>query len=523
MPSTFPSSRGPDLFRRRSTARRRGLYLFGAILVALIGVAVIARSGTTKGGNRAGGGPSPSHGGHHHGGGGNNTGGGTTPIKHIIFIVKENRTFDNLFGEYPGADGTTVGKGLSSSGQQITIPLKQAPDVQPSDITHGFNAGILSIDGGKMDGFNTILYGSDLSGYDQLDRSQIPHYWDYADHFVLADRFFTSMYGPTTPEHLYTIAAQDNGIVDNPQNIGTSSGIPAMCDDPKENAPAFQKGLTDGETKQIMNWEDTVQQHYPTNVFKISQYWNHIPMCFNVKTLPDELTKASVSWKYYTPEGIYNAPQAIKSIRYGSEWKNVVSSDDFVSAVQHDHLPQVTWVNPPVSYNEHPGGGQGRLLRRPGRAPAARSGPRGRPVHRGHEARPEGPPSGGRRRVGRPGQEDRDRRQEAEEGHRVEQEHRSGLDRPEQDGGEGSELLAVQLGAAVGGSSGLGEGVPVTRAVLVGKDQLVEVRLLREVERPAQRVRLPVALRHGLHPERVLDEPQHRAELVLRVVYQAAV
>jgi len=334
------------------------MYVFVGILVALIVIAVLARSGG-GGQNRAGGSPTPTGG--HHGGGGNNNGGGGnttgTPIKHIVLIVKENRTFDNLFGEYPGADGTTVGKGLSSSGQQITIPLKQAPDVQPSDITHGFNAGILSIDGGKMDGFNTILDGTHDEGYEEFSKSQIPNYYAYADHFVLADRFFTSMYGPTTPEHLYTIAAQDNGIVDNPQNIGTSSGIPAMCDDPKENAPAFQKGLTDGETKQIMNWEDTVQQHYPTNVFKISQYWNHIPMCFNVKTLPDELTKASVSWKYYTPEGIYNAPQAIKSIRYGSEWKNVVSSDDFVSAVQHDHLPQVTWVNPPVSYNEHPGGG----------------------------------------------------------------------------------------------------------------------------------------------------------------------
>ena len=209
MRSSSSRGRGPDLFRRRSTARRRGLYLFGAILVALIGVAVIARSGTTKGGNRAGGGPSPSHGGHHHGGGGNNnnTGGGTTPIKHIIFIVKENRTFDNLFGEYPGADGTTVGKGLSSSGQQITIPLKQAPDVQPSDITHGFNAGILSIDGGKMDGLNTILDGTHDEGYEEFSKSQIPNYYAYADHFVLADRFFTSMYGPTTPEHLYTIAA----------------------------------------------------------------------------------------------------------------------------------------------------------------------------------------------------------------------------------------------------------------------------------------------------------------------------
>src|SRR5207237_6365625 len=162
----------------------------------------------------------------------------------------------------------------------------------------GFHAAILSIDGGKMDGFNTILYGGDLSGYDQFDRSQIPHYWAYADHFVLADRFFTSMYGPTTPEHLYTVAAQDNGIVDNPQN---SSNDNTMCDDPTETAPAFDMGaLTAGQVKQIKYWEDNVQSHFPEYVYKIAQFWHKQRLCFNIPLITDELDKAHISWKYYT-------------------------------------------------------------------------------------------------------------------------------------------------------------------------------------------------------------------------------
>src|SRR5438445_3620029 len=172
-----------DLFTHRSAARRRGLLVFVAILVAMLAVAVAARPNTGVSG--AAGGPSahPSP---------TNTGPfpANIPLKHIVFIVKENRTFDNYFGRYPGADGATTGKVLGGR----TIPLKTAPDVQPHDITHGFNAGILSIDGGKMDGFNTILDGTDLSGYDQFTRSQMPHYWAYADHYVLSDRFFTSMY-----------------------------------------------------------------------------------------------------------------------------------------------------------------------------------------------------------------------------------------------------------------------------------------------------------------------------------------
>src|SRR5207247_7500754 len=129
------------------------------------------------------------------------------PIDHVIFIVKENRTFDHYFGKYPGADGTTVGKTLEGT----TIPLTPAPDVTTTSITNGYWSGLFSIDGGRMDGFNTILGGEQLQGYTQFDRASLPHYWDYADRFVLADHLFTSEYGPTLPDHLYPLAASPFG------------------------------------------------------------------------------------------------------------------------------------------------------------------------------------------------------------------------------------------------------------------------------------------------------------------------
>jgi Phosphoesterase family len=46
-----------------------------------------------------------------------------TKIKHIVFIVKENRTFDNYFGTFPGANGAT--SGMISTGE--VIPLGHAP------------------------------------------------------------------------------------------------------------------------------------------------------------------------------------------------------------------------------------------------------------------------------------------------------------------------------------------------------------------------------------------------------------
>jgi phospholipase C len=276
------------------------------------------------------------------------------PIKHVVFLVKENRSFDNFFGRYPGADGTTTGKTLTN-GKTNTIPLKNAADVQAHDITHGFVAGMESIDGGRMDGFNTILYGTDLSGYSEFSRQSLPHYYKYADRFVLADHFFTSMYGPTTPEHIYTVAAQAKGIVDNSQNSSTSA---QYCDDPTETAPHFISHINKKTRKKIMHWEEHVQDNYPTNVYKIAHYWKQMRLCFDIKILPDELNTAGISWKYYAdPDNFQNIMQAIKHVRFGPDWNKVQLPDKFLADVKHHRMPQVSWINPPASYNEHPGGG----------------------------------------------------------------------------------------------------------------------------------------------------------------------
>jgi phospholipase C len=273
------------------------------------------------------------------------------PIKHIVFIVKENRTFDNLFGRYPGADGTRKGKGLTEGGTK-TVVLKDAPDNQ-HDLPHGFGAALRSIDGGRMDGFNTASGGQGFLGYSQFSRASLPHYFKYADRFVLADRFFTSMYGPTTPEHLYTIAGQSKRIVDNPQSSSTPEWY---CDDPTETAQHFISGLSAKTKEKIMRWEDHIQDNFPVNLYKIAHYWKQLRLCFDMKILPDELNDAGISWKYYAKTNNFqNIMQAIKHVRYGPDWKKVQLPDKFLTDVKHHKMPQVSWINPPGDYNEHPG------------------------------------------------------------------------------------------------------------------------------------------------------------------------
>ena len=271
------------------------------------------------------------------------------PIEHVVFLIKENRTFDHYFGRYPGADGATTGRTLDGR----VIPLKPAQDVQPHDIGHGFAAGLYAINGGKMNGFDFIKLGADLSGYVQFRRNGIPNYWAYADRFVLADRFFTSMYGPTLPEHLYTVAAQAYGIVDN-QSTVEHPGY--YCDDPTEYTPRFPDDLTQMETETIMRVQERPMAEQPDLILQIARYWETIRTCFDIQVLPDLLESEGISWKYYAQVNRWqNALQAIKHIRRGPLWRKVRPPEQFLEDLERGRLPRVSWLVPPSPYNEHPG------------------------------------------------------------------------------------------------------------------------------------------------------------------------
>jgi phospholipase C len=285
---------------------------------------------------------------------------GENPIKHVIFLVKENRTFDHYFGTYPGAEGATVGGTLHCSEANGCVPgpdykLRPAPYIQPHDITHGFSSGLYAINGGDMNGFNIIGEGDDMSGYVQHSRQTLPNYWAYADRFVLADHFFTSMYGPTFPEHLYTVAAQSNGIVDNKSNADTPG---SYCDDPQEYTKKFEDHLSKRDVRAIMKLEDQITDEIPDQLIRIAQYWEDTRTCFDIKVLPDLLEDAGISWKYYgLPDQWMNGLQAIRHVRFGPMWNRVQEPDQILTDLKGG-LPAVSWLIPPEgSANEHPGVG----------------------------------------------------------------------------------------------------------------------------------------------------------------------
>ena len=158
-------------------------------------------------------------------------------IKRIVFIIKENRSFDHMFGRFPGADGATEGQTCEGE----TVELSRSPDVV-LDIAHSFVAGLTVVNGGEMNCFDRIDNGQELAGYSQYHREDIANYWRYAEEFVLSDRFFSSIYGPTGVEHLWTLAGQADRFVDHERPGQYGTGKPQeYCADPEERGVVVQE------------------------------------------------------------------------------------------------------------------------------------------------------------------------------------------------------------------------------------------------------------------------------------------
>ena len=334
---------------RRRMMRRRRRTLFSTIFILIVFFGTRAFFG-------GGGGPRPTVASGPDGSSGGSGSGDVTPpkdkvvkespypIKHIVFIIKENRTFDNYFARYPGAEGADLG--YTSNGRQIL--LQPATDVLKPDLGHGFFDALSAIDGGKMDGFDKVLNGDSLTGYTSFERKGIPNYWDYADNFVLGDHMFSSMFGPTFPEHLYTVGAQANDAVGNKLETNMPGGY---CEDPGETVYAFQD-LTDEEKQEVMAAEEKADTD------RVGDFWQRIRACFNFKVLPDELNDAGISWRYYADDGSWmNALLAIKHIYDSPYWgPNVQPEEELMPAIENNKLKTVNWVVPGPGFNEHPGG-----------------------------------------------------------------------------------------------------------------------------------------------------------------------
>jgi phospholipase C len=251
-------------------------------------------------------------------------------IKHVVFIMKENRSYDVYFGAYkPGvANGTTQVK--ISNGTTITAP--HLYDSTPLDICHDWKCNISDMDFGKMDRFDTdpscMANGIQMC-LAQLNGTDLPNYYAYADNFVLGDNHFTSLHATSFPNHLYTISATSGGVI--------SQGI--LASNPSKTEVGCR--ADEGATAQQIDQYGNLTAQYP---------------CYDFLTLGDLLSAAGVSWKSYAPANIaYNAYNAINHIFNNSTVWNATYAPDtqFITDVKGGKLPAVSWLVT-LGGNEHP-------------------------------------------------------------------------------------------------------------------------------------------------------------------------
>ncbi len=267
-----------------------------------------------------------------------------SPIKHVIVIVQENRSFDNLFYGFPGADTATVG----TLHDGTRVALAPVPLEDGKDIGHFHYSYNLAYDDAKMDGFDleqgyavvdgaySVVPQTPSYPYAYVPPSETKPYFDLASRYTLADRMFASNSGPSFPAHQYLIAGQSN-LAD---EVPASS--PWGCDSPASSLVP-QLGGDGRDTAGI----------YP---------------CFDYRTISDAMEAASRSWRDYAPAlttpagGTFASPfDAIAHIRNGAGWANVVSPETTVlTDIKSGNLPDLTYVTPSFADSDHPMGNNNR-------------------------------------------------------------------------------------------------------------------------------------------------------------------
>jgi len=258
------------------------------------------------------------------------------PIKHVVFLIKENRSFDNLFGRLPGANGATIG-----FDHGVERPLTPAVDELPIDLRHDHQTSVASVDGGRMDGFD-VTPTANRYAYTSFLPQDIPNYWSWATQYVVSDNFFASVDGPSFPNHLFTIAATSGGTLDNPEQ-------------PRDTVQTISRsGFSRSWGCDIGSDGFVVVQDSEGNDEKVSP-------CFDFLTEGDLLNRAGIPWAYYsatnTQNGyIFSAYAAVS--RYRSDpalWdQHMFPVDNVIGDIRAGLLPPVTWITPIHELSDHP-------------------------------------------------------------------------------------------------------------------------------------------------------------------------
>jgi len=287
---------------------------------------------------------------------------GIHKIQHIVVIMQENRSFDEYFGVFPGANGIPMKNGKPT----VCMPDPKfhtchRPYHDKGAIDGGGNHHmkdeIMDVNGGKMNGFIKSSYNirpscisastprswcqpgtkvRDVMGYKTA--ADIPNYWTYAKQFVLHDAMFEPVASWSLPAHLYMVSGW---------SARCANHNPMSCvNNPAE--PDFDhNGLT---PPPIYAWTDITYLLHKAGVS-----WAYYvatgsePDCSDMPggCLP------GVSQGFRTPS-MWNPLPNFDTVKKNKQVHNVRPLLKFLTSAQKGTLPAVSWIIPNGKNSEHP-------------------------------------------------------------------------------------------------------------------------------------------------------------------------
>ena len=308
--------------------------------------------------------------------------GGIQRVGHVVVIYMENHSFDNLYGQFPGAEGIsnaapTLITQVDAQGNPYTYlpPIKgdggsafptnlpnqlfnidqYVPASKESpDVLHRYYQEQLQIDGGKMDKF--ALYNSSAGLTMGYYKTSLLPLAAIAGQYTLCDHFFHSAFGGSFLNHQWLVAA-------------ASPSFPNAPDKMKAKTDASGNMTSDGTVTPdgyAVNTSYSVNMPHPAN----ARPETLVPNQTN-PTIGDRLSAKGVSWAWYSggwdnamaghPDPTFqfhHQPLAyFASFADGTPAKKEHLKDEteFFTAAKNGTLPAVTFIKPLGIDNEHPG------------------------------------------------------------------------------------------------------------------------------------------------------------------------
>jgi phospholipase C len=304
-------------------------------------------------------------------------------IKHVVILMQENRSFDQYFGTFPGANGFYDPSFVVNGSARLSWPFRYSTfssnAEQPNGDSHFWpsmqanytpNEGCLPNADTVSNGVQTIY-----QGYGYYAANDIPYHWLLASTFTLCDHWFGSVLGSTAPNRLYLMSGcirDPNGPFSPPGdraqdtivNPGLNLGVPA---DPFGNPVyTFQNGP--------LNWDSypvTLQKAQASGALDLSIKWNVYDETqsasfelasedpsFNVESLDPGFQSSFIA-----PRNTSNGWGTMNILNTfanssGSNLGNPTAS--FADAVAAGELPTISWIIPPFGASEwhnHPSDG----------------------------------------------------------------------------------------------------------------------------------------------------------------------